>query len=140
MADSSYFEAAQRYFTMAMKAQNQCRMTLETLSAIKNPPVIYARQANIATGLQQVNNGLASPSHASETQIPLNKLLETSNGRRNAGHDRQRQFGDGDHGKNQRGQRPQRVRPSWRGTPSRAERGPFYRRRCSPGFLSPHRG
>ena len=35
---------------LALKAQNQCRMTLETLAAIKNPPVIYARQANFANG------------------------------------------------------------------------------------------
>ena len=44
---------------MALKAQNQCRMTLETLSTIKNPPVVFAKQANIAHGPQQVNNGAA---------------------------------------------------------------------------------
>jgi hypothetical protein len=49
------------------KAQNQCRMTLETLSTIKNPPVVYAKQANIAHGPQQVNNGTAPASHANET-------------------------------------------------------------------------
>ena len=47
------------YFKMALKAQNQCRMTLETLSNIKNPPVVYAKQANIANGPQQVNNSAA---------------------------------------------------------------------------------
>lgn len=31
--------------------------TLETLANIKNPPVVLARQANITTGPQQVNNG-----------------------------------------------------------------------------------
>jgi hypothetical protein len=31
-------------------------MTLETLATIKNPPVVFARQANIAQGPQQVNN------------------------------------------------------------------------------------
>lgn len=46
------------YMRMAMKAQNQCRMTLETLATIKNPPV-FARQANINNGGQQqiVNGG-----------------------------------------------------------------------------------
>lgn len=34
------------------KAQSQCRATLETLAAIKNPPVIYAKQANISNGPQ----------------------------------------------------------------------------------------
>ena len=45
------------YLKLALKVQNQCRMTLETLSNIKNPPAIYAKQANIAHGPQQVNNG-----------------------------------------------------------------------------------
>ena len=76
MANGNYFEATQRYFAMAMKAQNQCRMTLETLSNIKNPPVVYARQANIANGPQQVNNGTVVPAHAVETQNPPIKLLD----------------------------------------------------------------
>jgi hypothetical protein len=76
--DGSYFDAGERYFKMALKAQNQCRMTLETLSAIKNPPVVYAKQANIAHGLQQVNNGTGPP-RTEENQNPPNKLLEQSN-------------------------------------------------------------
>ena len=32
--------------------------TLETLANIKNPPVVFARQVNIAQGPQQVNNGM----------------------------------------------------------------------------------
>lgn len=73
-----YMEAHKTYMTLALKAQNQCRMTLETLSAIKNPPVVYAKQANIAHGPQQVNNGTAVASHAENPQNPPNKLLETS--------------------------------------------------------------
>jgi hypothetical protein len=34
------------FMRMALKAQNQCRMTLETLANIKNPPVVFAKQAN----------------------------------------------------------------------------------------------
>jgi hypothetical protein len=41
---------------MVLKAQSQCRATLKTLATIKNPPVVFARQANIAQGPQQVNN------------------------------------------------------------------------------------
>jgi hypothetical protein len=67
-----YVETSERYMRMAMKAQNQCRMTLETLSNIKNPPVIYAKQANIANGPQQVNNH----AHASENKNQPNKILE----------------------------------------------------------------
>ncbi len=44
------------YLRLALKAQTQCRATLETLSIIKNPPVIYTKQANITSGPQQVNN------------------------------------------------------------------------------------
>ena len=74
-----YIDASQRYMSMALKAQNQCRMTLETLCAIKNPPVVYARQANIAHGPQQVNNGPATDSHAAKSGNQPNKLLETPN-------------------------------------------------------------
>lgn len=66
----SQFEANLK---LSLKAQNQCRMTLETLSNIKNPPVVYAKQANIAHGPQQVNNGNA---HAAENRNELNELLE----------------------------------------------------------------
>lgn len=59
------FEANMR---MALRAQSQCRATLETLAAIKNPPVIYAKQANIAAGHQQINNGTPAPSQAREIE------------------------------------------------------------------------
>lgn len=49
------FQAA---MSMALKAQAQCRATLEALAEIKNPrPATFVRQANIANGPQQVNNG-----------------------------------------------------------------------------------
>lgn len=69
------FDALMR---LALRAQNQCRATLETLSAIKNPPIVIAKQANIAHGHQQVNNGLAirmGNSHAQENEIQPNELL-----------------------------------------------------------------
>lgn len=59
-----YLDASERYMRLALKAQSQCRATLETLAAIKNPPVVYAKQANFANGPQQVNNGTAC-AHAS---------------------------------------------------------------------------
>ena len=63
---------------MALRAQNQCRATLETLSTIKNPPVVFAKQANFANGPQQVNNGATvsvTPVHAGENKIQQNELL-----------------------------------------------------------------
>ena len=80
-----YLDAAETYMRMALRAQAQCRATLETLAAIKNPPVLIAKQANIANGPQQVNNGTpgpASPARAQETENPQNKLLEQQHGER----------------------------------------------------------
>jgi hypothetical protein len=56
-----WFSTSEAYMRMAMKAQNQCRMTLQTWAQIKNPPVVFARQANIAQGPQQVNNNGMMP-------------------------------------------------------------------------------
>lgn len=69
----SVFEANMR---MALRAQSQCRATLETLAAIKNPPVVFARQANIAAGHQQINNGAAAPSQARESETEQIQLSE----------------------------------------------------------------
>ena len=81
-----YLKQWEAYLRMALKAQNQCRMTLETLATIKNPPVVIARQANINNGgQQQVNNGSASVSekasaHAANLQTAPTELLEQQHG------------------------------------------------------------
>lgn len=79
-AAQDYLKQYETYLRLALKAQSQCRATLETLATIKNPPVVFARQANIANGPQQVNNGIAPPTvpRAEETQSAPNKLLEAS--------------------------------------------------------------
>ena len=59
---------------MALRAQSQCRATLETLAAIKNPPVVFARQANVTTGPQQINNGAAVASRAQENENQQTQL------------------------------------------------------------------
>lgn len=79
------------FLRLALKAQSQCRMTLESLASIKNPPVVFAKQANInhGSGNQQVNNGTPSPgnrssthagAHAGENPIQRNELLEVQHG------------------------------------------------------------
>ncbi len=60
-----YINAADRYMRLALKAQGQCRATLETLAAIKNPPMVFAKQANIAQGPQQINNTVNAPDRGS---------------------------------------------------------------------------
>ena len=69
-----YINASERYMRLALKAQAQCRATIETLAALKNPPVVIARQANISNGPQQVNNGPAP--RADESLNQPNELLE----------------------------------------------------------------
>jgi hypothetical protein len=83
---AEYLPQLETFLRLGLKAQSQCRATLETLAAIKNPaPVAFVRQANIAHGPQQVNNGSAAPaqpSRAPETDIEQNKLLEQQHGER----------------------------------------------------------
>jgi hypothetical protein len=75
-----YIEASEKYMKLALKAQAQCRATIETLAAIKSPPVLFAKQANISNGHQQVNNGPLP--RADENKSSPNKLLEQSHEQR----------------------------------------------------------
>lgn len=77
---TEYLPQFEAFMRMALRAQSQCRATLETLVANKNPPIIYAKQANIAAGHQQVNNGPAS--RTQETEIAQNRVLEASHAER----------------------------------------------------------
>ncbi|KXU90176.1 hypothetical protein CI15_07110 [Paraburkholderia monticola] len=78
------------YLRLALKAQSQCRTTLEALADIKNPrPFAFVRQANIANGPQQVNNqstrGGGTPSGYARAENPgksTNELLEADHGER----------------------------------------------------------
>ncbi len=82
-ANQEYLKQYEMYLRLALKAQNQSRMTLETLAKIKNPPVLFAKQANInqGSGNQQVNNGTPAPaSHAGKTINQQNELLEVNDG------------------------------------------------------------
>ena len=65
--------ATEAYMRMALRAQNQSRATLETLSAVNSPALVIAKQANVTTGPQQVNNLLVVPC-AGESVIPPNQL------------------------------------------------------------------
>lgn len=82
----TYLQHFEAYMRLALKAQGQCRTTVETLALIKNPPnVAFVRQANIANGPQQVNNGMSAEGKASparETDNLQNKLLEAQHGER----------------------------------------------------------
>jgi hypothetical protein len=69
------------YLRLALRAQSQCRATLETLAVVKNPPV-FAKQAN-AAGQQVVNNGvMVGGSRAGKEAGEQNGLLEAPNAER----------------------------------------------------------
>ena len=84
-----YLDASDRLMRLALKAQSQCRTTLETLATIENPPVVMAKQANINHGLQQINQGVGQQdgnysthtrthARAENSEFGPNKLLEQS--------------------------------------------------------------
>lgn len=79
-------DVVERYLRMALRAQGQSRATLETLAAIKQGPMVFARQANIAHGPQQVNNGTAAPmgpvARPGGVESGKNELLRASDGER----------------------------------------------------------
>ncbi len=69
-------EASERYLRMALKAQNQCRATIDTLAQIKNPrQTVITKQANISNGPQQVNNTLNQPG---QPESKISENLETA--------------------------------------------------------------
>ena len=84
-ANQEHLKQFQTHMTLALKAQAQCRSTLEALAQVKNP-MPYIKQANIASGPQQVNNGAAAGElrhqyaqarpHAGDSQTLQNKLLD----------------------------------------------------------------
>jgi hypothetical protein len=76
-----YLNSADTYMRLALRAQSQCRTTLEALAEIKNPrAVAFVKQANIAHGHQQVNNvGGESPAHGNHSS-QSNELLEAQHG------------------------------------------------------------
>jgi len=67
------------FLRLAYKAQSQCRSTLQTLSDIKNPSVVYAKQANITNGNQQINNGVPAPRTQENVKYSNELLTELPN-------------------------------------------------------------
>ncbi len=75
-----YINATESFMRLALKAQAQCARTIEVLAAMKNPPIVYAKQMNVANGNQQVNNGSSptnthAPAHTGEIINQPNELL-----------------------------------------------------------------
>ena len=71
------------FMNLALKAQSQCRATIEALAELKQPKqVAFVKQANISNGHQQVNNMNVNDVslRAQESKKQPNKLLEQENG------------------------------------------------------------
>ena len=79
--DQTHMPHYESFLRLAYKAQSQCRSTLQSLSDIKNPSVVYAKQANITNGNQQINNGVTAP-RTQENKNYSNELLEHTHGKR----------------------------------------------------------
>lgn len=79
--NQEHLKQYETHMTLALKAQAQSRTTIQALVELKYPrQVAFVKQANIAHGNQQVNNGVPGPNatHASEIETTLqNKLLES---------------------------------------------------------------
>ena len=57
MGQGDYLEAADKYMKLALKAQSQCRTTVEAIGELKNPqPFSFVQRTNIGNAVQ-VNNG-----------------------------------------------------------------------------------
>ena len=77
----TYMQSTESYMRLALKAQAQCTRTIEVVAAMKNPPVIFAKQMNVANGHQQINNGSSPNGTHTEKTINLHsELLEVNNG------------------------------------------------------------
>ncbi|TCT10955.1 hypothetical protein EDC26_101177 [Paralcaligenes ureilyticus] len=67
----------QTHMNLGLKAQAQCRATIQALTELKYPrQVVITKQANFAQGHQQVNNS----AHPQENAMAQNELLEVNDG------------------------------------------------------------
>ena len=82
----TYLKHFETYLGLALKAQAQSRATITALGELKNPRhATFVKQANIAHGPQQVNNGVMPSDVASlrekNQKTEQNKLLEDGDGK-----------------------------------------------------------
>ena len=83
-----YPETVERYLKLALKAQSQCRTTIEALAMLKRPPVSL-KQTNIAHGHQQINNASRTGETTSTKTLEDNRgeRLELGETQASIGHD-----------------------------------------------------
>ncbi len=75
-AHSDYLSQLECYSKIGLRAQAQCRATVEALASVRSPVVV--KQTNIAHGPQQVNNQIEkSESQSKLSAVSSNAPLET---------------------------------------------------------------
>jgi hypothetical protein len=86
-ATQEHLRQYETFMGLALKAQSQSRATISALVDLKYPrQATFVKQANIAHGPQQVNNGAAAGAdpaqfaHGKKTESEQNKLLEAEHG------------------------------------------------------------
>jgi hypothetical protein len=79
---AEYISQMEKYLHLGLKAQSQCRQTLQALGELKNPRrTVFIKQTNTA-GQQIVSNGAASSEDLKNSGNPTNELLEHTHGER----------------------------------------------------------
>ena len=139
--DQQYQKNLESFLGLALKAQAQSRATISALVDLKYPrQATFVKQANIANGPQQVNNGAAAGAdsaqyaqartHAEKSEPEQNKLLEANHeqpgntgGRQSGANDRAKLSGSGNRGSSPPGQKAPRVGRWCRVMPGRAGMG-----------------
>lgn len=78
-SNQEHLKQYQVHMNLGLKAQAQCRATIQALTELKYPrQVVIAKQANVAHGHQQVNNGVCAP--AAGVGLAQNELLGVDDG------------------------------------------------------------
>ncbi len=69
--NQKHIDNMDKFLKLALKAQSQCRATLETLANIKNPPIVFAKHANIAHYHQINNQQVNHTAQSEQTSEPV---------------------------------------------------------------------
>jgi hypothetical protein len=73
-----YLDATDKFMRLALKAQSQCRTTVEALGELKNPqPVAFVKQANIGRPYKCITASFTTNprAHARKAENEQDKLL-----------------------------------------------------------------
>ena len=71
----SHMSNIEAFMRLALRAQSQCRATLEALSSLNKAPTVFAQQANVATN-QQINYA-QNQLLGDEAEVPQEAFVST---------------------------------------------------------------